>query len=175
MEVIWWTFFHIFFSFWGVLGKLTLNPEVLKCHEDRITLDTYVQQGKTMDNKFYIYVKTLTSLAKWGPGGGGGGFNIQTGPILVHIYPPFNNNLHVKYRSNLIRTFFRGHVGPLHKIQGYQGHQNVSKRRPHHSGDIFTTRGNNLKTIFSFMGQNVKKMHILGVFWGPWGGLQWSD
>ena len=49
---------------------------------------------KTMDNKFYIYVKTLTSLAKRGPGGGGGG-------ILVHIYPPFNNNLHVKYRSNL--------------------------------------------------------------------------
>ena len=93
-------------SFWGVLGKRTLNPEVLKCHENRITLDTYVQQGKTMDNKFYIYVKTLTSLAKWGPGGGGGGgFNIQTGPILVHIYPPFNNILHVKYRSNLIRTF----------------------------------------------------------------------
>ena len=80
-----------------------MNPEVLKCHEDLITLDTYVQQGKTMDNKFYIYVKTLKSL---GPGGGGGeGFNNQTGPILVHIYPPFNNNLHVKYRSNLIRTF----------------------------------------------------------------------
>ena len=58
--------FSYFFSFWGVLGKRTLNPEVLKCHEDRITLDTYVQQGKTMDNKFYIYVKTLTSLAKWG-------------------------------------------------------------------------------------------------------------
>ena len=180
MEVIWWTFL---FSFWGVLGKRTLNPEVLKCREDLITLDTYVQQGKTMDNKFYIYVKTLTSLAKWGPGGGGGdeGFNNQTEP-MVHIYPPFNNNLHVKYRSNLIRTFwvkiknmkfnfFRGHVGPLHKIQGYQGHQNVSKRRPHHSGDICTTRGNNLKTIFSFMGQNVKKI----IIWGPWGGLQWSD
>ena len=30
--------------------------------------------------------KTLTSLAKhWV--GGGGGFNNQTGPILVHIYP----------------------------------------------------------------------------------------
>ena len=57
-----------------------------------------------MDNKFYIYVKTLTSLAKRGPGGGGD-FNNQTGPILVHIYAPFNNNLHVKYRSNLIRTF----------------------------------------------------------------------
>ena len=65
--------YFYFFSFWGVLGKRTLNPEVLKCHEDRITLYTYVQQGKTMDNKFYIYVKTLTSLAKWGPGGGGGG------------------------------------------------------------------------------------------------------
>ena len=23
-------------SFWGVLGKRTLNPEELKCHEDRI-------------------------------------------------------------------------------------------------------------------------------------------
>ena len=42
-------------------------------HEDLITLDTYVQQGKTIDNKFYIYVKTLASLAIWGPGGGGGG------------------------------------------------------------------------------------------------------
>ena len=88
-----------------------LNPEVLNCHEDIITLDTYVQQGKTMvtmagDNKFNIYVKILTSLAIWGPRGGGGGcLNNQTGPILVHIYPLFNNNLHVKYRSNLIRTF----------------------------------------------------------------------
>ena len=153
MEVIWWTFLHFCFHFGGVLGKHTLNPEVLKCHEDRITLDTYVQQGKTMDNKFYIYVKTLTSLSKWGPGGGGGGGGssiFRLGPSW--IYPPFNNNLHVKHRSNLIRTFwvkiknmkkknliyfFRGHVGPLHKIQGYQGHQNVSKCRPHHSGDIF--------------------------------------
>ena len=84
-----------------------LNPEVLNCHEDIITLDTYVQQGKTMvtmagDNKFYIYVKILTSYI-WGPRGGGGGgggcLNNQTGPILVHIYPLFNNNLHVKYRS----------------------------------------------------------------------------
>ena len=59
------------FSFWGVLGKRMLNPEVLNCHEHIITLDTYVQQGKTMvtmagDNKFYIY------MAIWGPGGGGG-------------------------------------------------------------------------------------------------------
>ena len=25
------------------------------------------------------------------------------------------------------------------------------------------------------MGQNVKKKNILGLFWGPWEGLQWSD
>ena len=65
-----------------------LNPEVLlKCHEDLITLDTYVQQGKTMDNKFYIYICENINIF-----GGGGGFNNQTGPILVHIYPLFNNN-----------------------------------------------------------------------------------
>ena len=64
--------------------------------------------------------------------------------------------------------FFWGHVGPLHKIQGYQGHQNVSKCRPHHSGYICTctTRGNNLKTSFSFMGQNVKKKKYFGAILG---------
>ena len=57
-----------------------LNPEVLNCHEDIITLDTYVQQGKTMvtmagDKQFDMYVKILISLAiiYGGPGGGGGG------------------------------------------------------------------------------------------------------
>ena len=58
-----------------------LNPEVLKCHEDLITLDTYVQQGETMDNKFYIYVKTLTSVAK---------------PILLSSYPLTHMYVHVK-------------------------------------------------------------------------------
>ena len=60
-----------------------LNPEVLKCHEDLITLETLVQQRKTIDNKVFHMWKTLTSLAIWG------GFNNQTGPILVHIYPLF--------------------------------------------------------------------------------------
>ena len=91
---------NIFFSFWGVLGKRTLNPEVLKCHEDRIKLDTYtcIQQGKTMDNKFYIYVKTLKSLAKWRPGGGGGGASIfRLGPSW------FTYTLHliIIYMSNI--------------------------------------------------------------------------
>ena len=170
----------------GVLGKRMLNPEVLKCHEDLNTLDTYAQQGKTMDKKFYICEQNKHVWPYQGRGGGGGGgFNNQTGPILVHIYPLFNNNLHIQFRSNLIRTFWVkiqilkkyiiwGHVGPLHKIQGYQGHQNVSKCRPHHSGDICTRRGNNLKTSFSFMGQNVKNMFNKFIFWGPWWGLQLS-
>ena len=69
-------------------------------------------------------MKTSTSSAIniWGPpgGGGGGSFNNQTGHHIV-----------------------RDHVGPLHKIQGYWGHQNVSKCRPHDSGDICTTRESN--------------------------------
>ena len=51
--------FSNFCFHFGVLGRRTLNPEVLKCHEDLITLDTYVQQGKTMDNKFYIICENI--------------------------------------------------------------------------------------------------------------------
>ena len=59
-----------------------------------------------MDLKFFIY-KNINIFAICGPGGGGGarGFNNQTGPILVHIYPLIYIYLHVKYGSNLIRTF----------------------------------------------------------------------
>ena len=62
--------------------------------------------------------------------------------------------------------------GPLHKIKGYQGHQNVSKCSPHHNGDMCTIRENNLKTSFSYMSQNVKKIYILGYLGVPEGGLQ---
>ena len=34
--------YHIF-SIWGGPGEGMLNPEVLKCHEDLITLETYLQ------------------------------------------------------------------------------------------------------------------------------------
>ena len=73
MEVIGWKFFQIFVFILGVLGKRMLNPEVLKCPEDLDTLATYAQQGKTMDNKFYIYryVKTKHFWPYEGPGGGG--------------------------------------------------------------------------------------------------------
>ena len=75
--------------------KRMLNPEVLKCHEDLITLDTYVQQGITMDNKFFI-CEHINKFGYMGPGVGGGGFNNQTGPILGHIYPL----LIITYMSN---------------------------------------------------------------------------
>ena len=126
-------------------------------------------------------MKTLTSLAIWG----GGGFNNQTGPILVHIYPLIYINLHVKYGSNLIRTFrvkikkiiSESYWGPFHKIQGYRGHQNGSKCRPHHGGDVCTARENNLKPFFSYMVQNVNFLLYFWLFWGALGGggLQWSD
>ena len=112
------------------------------------------------------HINIFGYLGAWG-GGGGGGFNNQTGPILVHIYPLFYINLHVKYKSNMITKKMCGHVGPLHKIKGYQGHQNISKRRPHHNGDICTTMGNNLKTSFSYMSQNVKANVDFGLFRWP--------
>ena len=89
-------FSNFCFHFGGSSGE-ALNPEVLKCHEDLITLDTYVQQGKTMDNKSYIYLKTLTSLPKWGPGGGGGPSIIRLGPSW------FTYTLHliIIYMSNI--------------------------------------------------------------------------
>ena len=63
-----------------------LNPEELKCHEDLITLDTYAQQGKTMDNKFDIYVKTYLYLWVYGgPGGGGSSWFTYT-LYLIIIY-----------------------------------------------------------------------------------------
>ena len=76
-----------------------LNPEELKCHEDLITLEMY---NKENNNKFFLCenINIFGYLgARWGRGGGGVGFNNQTGPILFHINPLFNTNLHVKYRS----------------------------------------------------------------------------
>ena len=68
------------------------NPEVLKCHEDLITLETNVQQGITMDN-----VKTITSLVNWGPGGGGGASIIRLGPSWF----TYTLSLIIIYMSNI--------------------------------------------------------------------------
>ena len=81
-----------------------LNPEVLKCHEDLITLETQVQQGDKLIISF-SYVKTLTSLAISGPKGGGGAEIFRLDPswftsTLSSILIYMSNML-----SNMIRTF----------------------------------------------------------------------
>ena len=45
-------FYNLFSIFWGSIYWI----QVLKCHEDLITLETYVQLGQKMDtsNKFFI-------------------------------------------------------------------------------------------------------------------------
>ena len=59
-----------------------LNPEVLKYHEYFITLETYVQLGKTMDNKFFICenINIFGYLGARGRGGGGGASITRLGP-----------------------------------------------------------------------------------------------
>ena len=85
-----------------------------------------MQHGIAMDDKFFICenINIFGYLGARGGGGGGGGFNNQTGAHLGSHLPALKNNLHVKYRSIMIRTFrvkikkIRAHVGPVHKIQG---------------------------------------------------------
>ena len=66
-------------------------------------------------------------------------------------------------------------LGPYIKSRGIRGTK-MSANADLITVETYVQQGETIwKTIFSFMGQNVKKMYILGVFWGPWGGLQWSD
>ena len=119
-----------------------LNPEVLKCHEQKTS--SYWRHKYNKEKQYIIsfsYVKTLTSLAIWVPGGGG--------TSIIKLNPSW-------FTSTLSFT-------------GHQGHRNVSKCSPHHNGDICTTRGNNLRTSFSYMNQNVKQMYILEYLGGPEG------
>ena len=86
MEVIWWTFFIILFPFLGDRGEAYV--------ETRGTKVSWIPHH-TGDILLYVQQEITT-------GGGGGGviINNQTGAILFHIYPLFNNNLHIKYRSS---------------------------------------------------------------------------
>ena len=60
-------FLNFCFHLGGVLGKRMLNPEVLKCHEDFITLETYMYKEKQWIINL-TYVKTLTySIIRLGP------------------------------------------------------------------------------------------------------------
>ena len=63
MEVIWWTFFQIFVFIFGggggVLGKRMLNSEVLKYHEDLITLATYMYNKEKQWILSFTYVENI--------------------------------------------------------------------------------------------------------------------
>ena len=50
------------------------------------------------------------------------------------------------------------------------GQQNVSKCRSHHTVETYVHKGKQLKTGFSYMGQNVKKGYIFAYLRGPVGG-----
>ena len=52
--------------------------------------------------------------------------------------------------KNIKIFFFWVMLGPYIQSIGYQGHQNVSKCSPHHSGDRCTTRGQ--LCIFDYSG-----------------------
>ena len=64
-------------------------------------------KGKHFEIQFFIYgLKCKKKSIFWAIFGAG--FNNQIGPILVHIYPLFYINLHVKYKKqyhDMIRTF----------------------------------------------------------------------
>ena len=108
-------------------------------------------------------MKILTSLAIWGPGTGPS--NNQTGPILVHIYPLIYINLHVKYGSNLIRTFWvkiqnmkkKNHFFEVMLGQGYRGAPKCQQMQTSSQWRHMYNKGKQLKLVFHItMGQNVK-------------------
>ena len=121
--------------------------------------------------------------ARWG---GGGGFNNQTGPILVHIYPPFNNNLHVKYRSNLIRTFwvkiknmkkiyfifFGVMLGPYIKSRGTRGTK-MSANADLITVETYVQQGETIWKPFFF--HLWAKMYKKCIFWGCFGSPEGSS
>ena len=66
---------------------------------DFITVEPYVQGENNWNTSFsYISqnIKKLYILSIWGSLGGGGGFNDQTGPVLLASYPLTHIYVHVK-------------------------------------------------------------------------------
>ena len=67
------------------------NIGVPKCYGRRHTVSKICTRTNICGTHIFVYLA---------------GFNNQTGPILTHIYSLNYINLHVKYGSNLIRTFW---------------------------------------------------------------------
>ena len=106
MEVIWWTFFLMFVFILGVLGKRPLNPEVLKCHEDLITLDTY------MYNKEKQWITRQSEMA----------FSTfdtnpeSLRPFVPEIWPNNVFNLSATYDLDLWSKIFVSHGVPIRNM-----------------------------------------------------------
>ena len=71
-------FFSIFF---GVLGPLY---KIQRYQKSQLG---HIQQGKIFNNQFYVKNIYFWLLGVCVGGGGAGGFNDQTGPILLSSYP----------------------------------------------------------------------------------------
>ena len=132
-------------------GWLTVERGWLTVERGRVALDRgWVRWSALERGRFLVFdmSKTRKSL------GGSVAVDsaVQHGWTRSSTVEHGRETVEIRYTAVVSTALYRVQPQPdgteaLHKIQGYQGHQNVSKRRPHHSGDICTTRGNNLKTI----------------------------
>ena len=143
---IWWTFyFHFFSSFLGGPVEPYVESRGTKVswrphHTGAITTTCHIN--------IFGYLGARGALISRP---GQSWFTSTLSFILIYMSYMFSNLIRtfwVQIKNMKKERFFRGHVGPLHKIQGYRGHQNVSKCRPHHNGDICTTMEDNCKPVF---------------------------
>ena len=124
----------------------------------------HMYSKETMDNKFFI-CENINIFGYLGPGGGRGALIIRLGPSWFTSTLSFNNNWHVKYRSNLIRIFWV-------KIKKYEKKITICFVRGSCWALTYVQQGeNNLKTNF-FMYEPKCKKYIFGLFRGLWWGLQ---
>ena len=109
-------------------------------------------------------MKTITSLAIWGAGGRGGGASIiRLGPYWFTYTVSFYINLHVKYGSNLIRTFWDpGGGGGFMSNPGILGLPKCQKMQISSQWRHMHKKRKQLTTSFSYIGQNVNKLNIFG-------------
>ena len=71
-------------------------PKCQQMQTSSHAVETYVQQGKTIENLFFIYGPNCKKVHVWLLEGPGGGINDQTGPILLSSYPVTHIYVHVK-------------------------------------------------------------------------------
>ena len=133
-------------------------------------------------------MKTLTSLAIWGPGGGGGrgSFNNQTGPswftsilsfILIYMsnieaISWYDKNLLIfkikKIKIYIYFFFFVVMFGPYIKSRGTRGTE-MSSNAALITMETYVQQGETIWKPVFHRSQNVKKMYILGYLGGPEG------